>query len=197
MRKDDKNSDRPEVAELTRVLQGIADDGRGLEALYAQVYSELRRQAASWLRRSPVTLQPTELVAELYLKLEGSAHQFENRRHFFGACAQAMRQVMADHARRRMSEKRGSGERPVELDEERIPGQSNRTDVFDVSLAIEKLRLESERSADILELRYFGGLSIEEAAAVTEVSVATANRDWRFARAWLADHLGGVPDPGD
>lgn len=196
MSEDHRTSSEPGVAKLTLLLEGIAADGRGVEALYAQVYTELRNQAAAWLRRTPITLQPTELVAELYLKLEGSEHRFENRRHFFGACAQAMRQVLADHARKRMSEKRGSGKRPLEFDEERMPGRADATDVFDVSMAIEKLHAESDRSAQILELRYFGGLSIEEAAAVAEVSVATANRDWRFARAWLANYLGAAPDPG-
>ncbi len=188
---------KPEAGDVTALLQRVAEEGDGLEALYRRVYGELRQQAASWLRRSPVTLQPTELISELYLKLEGSAHQFENRRHFFGACATGLRQLLADHARRRASEKRGGDQQRVDYDESRIAGEPNDFTIFDLSVAIDKLAEESARAARIVELRYFGGLSLEEAAAVTGVSTATATRDWRFARAWLIDHLGGMPAAGD
>ncbi|MEM9533179.1 MAG: ECF-type sigma factor [Pseudomonadota bacterium] len=195
------NQDRIErdaaVGEVTALLHRVAAEGNGLEALYGQVYGELRQQAAAWLRRSPVTLQPTELVAEIYLKLEGSAHQFENRRHFFGACAQALRQLMADHARRRMSEKRGGDQRRVDYAESQVIGADGNTDMFDLSLAIEGLAQESARAARLVELRYFAGLNLEEAAAVLDISTATAGRDWRFGRAWLVDYLGRVPAPGE
>lgn len=188
---------KPEAGDVTILLQRIAEEGDGLEALYRRVYGELRQQAASWLRRSPVTLQPTELISELYLKLEGSAHKFENRRHFFGACATGLRQLLADYARRRASEKRGGDQQRVDYDEARIAGEPNDFEIFDLSVAVEKLAEESERAANIVELRYFGGLSLEEAAEVAGVSTATATRDWRFARAWLIDHLGGMPAAGD
>ncbi|HEX7047684.1 MAG TPA: sigma-70 family RNA polymerase sigma factor [Gammaproteobacteria bacterium] len=173
---------------LERVNQGEA---RAYDALIGRVYEELRRMAANRMRMEAAghTLQPTALVNEACLRLIGSGTDWQNRRHFFGAAAEAMRRVLVDHARRRDAAKRGGGLRRVTLTNLDIEGAGTDVDLLALEDALTKLEGESQRLARLVELRFFAGLSIEEAAAALEVSPATVKRDWSFARAWLLERL--------
>ena len=136
------------------------------------------------------TLQATALVNEACLRLMDGGTDWQNRRHFFGAAAEAMRRVLVDHARRRDAEKRGGGLQRVTFTnlDLGIPGAD--VDILALEDALEKLAAESPRLVRLVELRFFAGLSIEEAAAAMELSPATIKRDWSFARAWLLSELG-------
>jgi RNA polymerase sigma factor (TIGR02999 family) len=157
------------------------------------VYAELRRLAAAFAGRLPPgqTLQPTALVHEAYLRLVGDQDPgWSGRRHFFGAAARAMREILIEQARRKASRKRGGGGRRVELIEGLAIIEPPADDLLAVDEAIQKLHAEKPHLAEIAMLRYFAGLSVDETAAVLEVSASTLAREWRFARAWLARQLG-------
>lgn len=160
--------------------------------LMAQVYDELRRLAETYLRdqRSDMTLQPTALVHEAYLKL---AHKdvgdWKNRAHFLGTAAQAMRQLLVDHHRRRSAGKRGGGWSKVTLDPGLSPSAENEIDLSALDEALNNLGQFNERLERLVVLRFFGGLTNEEVAAVLEVSISTIDADWSLARAWLGDAL--------
>lgn len=173
---------------------GSADAG---EELLAAVYAELHSQAARAMRREAVdhTLQPTALVHEAYLRLIDQRRvQWKNRAQFFGVAAQLMRRILVDHARGRDAAKRGGGVATITLeDADAAAEQAN--DVVDVLAlhdAIEKLAALDPDQARVVELRYFGGMSIEETAEVLEISPATVKREWAVARAWLKRELGGA-----
>jgi len=182
----------PVHGEVTALLRDWSGgDQRALERLIPLVYRELRKLAASYLRgeRSDHTLQPTALVHEAYLRLvDQRGVDWRNRAHFFGIAARMMRRVLVDHARRRLAAKRdgaayrisGSGD-PIEP--ERDP------DVLALDLALDGLEALDPRQARIVELRFFGGLTVEETAEVTGISTATVKREWQTARAWLAREL--------
>ena len=178
--------------DLTLLLQAA---GAGEEGAYARlfnaVYAELRQVArASMRRESPGhTLQPTALVHEAYLRLVPAGSGWENRRHFFGAAAEAMRRILVDHARRRGAEKRGGDLERVTLSGVDVPAAGGEIDVLLIDAALTELAAERPRLAELVTLRYFAGMSIEDAARALEVSPATAKRDWTFARAWLADRV--------
>ncbi len=157
----------------------------------ALVYDELRALAASYLRRERAdhTLQTTALVHEAYLRLTGQHGTiWQNRGHFFGIAAQAMRRVLVDHARRRKAEKR-SGGRAITLPDDLTPGAVEPDEILAVDQALERLAVLDPRQARIVELRYFAGLTVEKTAAVLEVSPATVKRDWVSAKAWLQREL--------
>ena len=157
------------------------------------VYAELRRLAAALASRLPPgqTLQPTALVHEAYLRLVGDRDPgWEGRRHFFGAAAQAMRNILVEQTRRKGAQKHGGGGRRVELTECLAVIEPPAVDLLAVDEAIKKLETEKPHLAEIAMLRYFTGLSVEETAAVLGVSPSTLAREWRFARAWLARRLG-------
>jgi len=173
-------------AEATRL------EGRNAGELFPLLYQELRRLASAQLARMRVggTLQPTVLVHEAYLKLAGrDGLGFEERRHFFGAAAQAMREIVIDHARRKRALKRGGGERHEALESPAIEVAANDVppadDVLAVNAAIERLEAAHPRKARVAILRYFGGLSVQEIAEVMGVTTRTIEREWRFARAFL------------
>jgi len=175
--------------ELTQLLalwgQGDAQSG---EQAVALVYHELKRLAASLLSGGGggVTLQPTALVNEALIKLLGAAAQnFDNRAHFFGAAGRAMRQVLVDRARRRSSEKRGSGEMALALDDAPDVSTGDQIDVLELDAALRQLEALDPSQVRIVELRYFVGLSIEETAAVLNLHPSAVNREWAMARAWL------------
>jgi RNA polymerase sigma factor (TIGR02999 family) len=153
------------------------------------VYAELHRMALRYLagERSNVTLQPTALVNEICVRLLGwDQARWQNRRHFFGVSAQLMRRVLVDIARRRKAERRGGGEAVrVPLDEVEVAAAAPDADLVAVDAALEQLAVEHPRKAHVVELRFFGGLSVEETAQALEVSVRTVHNDWIFARAWL------------
>ena len=172
--------------------------------LLPQVYAELRRLAASMSERLPPgqTLQPTALVHEAYLRLVRTKDPgWDGRRHFFGAAAQAMREILIERARRLASLKHGAAFERVALDGALAVIEAPAEDVLALDEAIEKLQAAKPHLADIVMLRFYAGLSIEDAAYALGRSASTVKREWRFARAWLARELGdarsGVPELAD
>ncbi len=160
------------------------------------LYTELRRLAKVMTTRlSPgQTLQPTALVHEAYLRLVRDQDPgWEGRRHFFGAAAKAMREILIEQARQKASRKHGGQSRRIELAEGLAWIEPPSGDMIVLDEAIQELRAEDERLAEIVDLRYFVGLTVEETAKVIGVSVSTLKRDWRYARAWLARRLGEGP----
>jgi RNA polymerase sigma factor (TIGR02999 family) len=179
----------PEVSETTQLL---LDWGKGdpaaLDALAPRIYKELRRMAAGFTNRERKgqTLQATALVHEVYLKLVDVRQvDFKSKAHFFAACAQIMRRILVDAARKRSASKHGGG--LEQLNEGDACRLSHTRDERLIALddALTELQHMNPRSARIIELRYFGGLSVEETAAALSVSVETVTRDWRLARSWL------------
>jgi RNA polymerase sigma factor (TIGR02999 family) len=157
------------------------------------LYTELRRLAAALTaQRGPgQSLTPTALVHEAYLRLvKDQDHRWQGRRHFFGAAARAMREILIEQARRKARLKRGGGGHRVELTEELAWIEPPADDVLALDEAISQLQVEDARLAEIVMLRYYSGLTMEETARVVGVSVSTLTRDWRYARAWLAGFLG-------
>ncbi len=179
----------------------LGDWSRGnrtaLSQLLPLVYTELRRVAARQLRteRPDHTLQPTALVHEAYLRLVDQRQvDWRNRAHFFGVAAQVMRRILVDHARRHGANKRGQGVRCVSMDEAQDVAAPNEIPVLALDHALDRLAKVDAELTRIVELRAFGGLTIEEAAHVLGVSPSTAKRDWRTAKAWLNREL--APDVG-
>ena len=178
-----------------------ASDRAGLEMrpaaeLLPVVYAELRRLAAAMAGRLPPgqTLQPTALVHEAYLRLVGDRDPgWNGRRHFFGAAARAMRDILVEQARRKGARKRGGGGHRVALTEGLALIEPPADDLLAVTEAIQNLQAEKPHLAEIAMLRYFAGLSADETAAVLEISASTLAREWRFARAWLVRRLGDAP----
>jgi RNA polymerase sigma-70 factor (ECF subfamily) len=177
---------------LTGLLQSWRRGGRGGKeaeaAVLPLVYDELRSLAVSYLRkeRPGHTLQPTALVHEAYLRLSGgAAPEWESRKHFFSIAARLMRQILVDHARRHLRGKRGGGVRPIPFGEDSYASPRHLDDWLAIDRALEELTKLDSRKAEAIELRYFGGLTVEETAQALEISVMTAHRDLRFAEAWL------------
>jgi len=174
------------------------EEPQSMTELLPALYGELRRLAAALTaQRGPCqTLTPTALVHEAYLRLVRSRGAgWEGQRHFFGAAAQAMREILIEQARRKGRLKRGGGGRRVELADGLAWIEPPADDVLALDEAIQQLQAEDARLAEIVMLRYFSGLSVEETAAVVGVSVSTLTRDWRYARAWLARFLGDPDTP--
>jgi len=156
------------------------------------VYDELRRLASSYMRheRSDHTLQTTALVHEAYLKLvKQSDSPLQNRVHFFAVAAQVMRHILVDHARTRHALKRGAGAIRVTLDETALVTEERAEELLALDEALEKLAEFDRRRCEIVEMRYFGGLTVEEIADVLKVHPNTVKRDWRAAKAWLYAEL--------
>lgn len=150
--------------------------------------------AAGYLRgeRAGHTLQPTALAHEAYIRLAGQRQTpWQNRAHFLGVAAQVMRRILVDHARARKAEKRGGGEAPMPLDTGILQVAGPAVEFDDLDRALTDLAKSSERQAQVVELRYFGGLTIEETAEVLGISAVTVKRDWTMARAWLYRELSG------
>ena len=180
--------DSHEPTDVTMLLNAWSDGSQdALDELMPLVYQELRKLARSYLRaeRPEHTLQPTALVNEAYLRLVDQRNvRWQNRRHFFGIAAQLMRRILVDHARKRQSEKRGGGEALVPFEEAKgVPVKAR--DLVALDDALKDFATIDPRSAKIVELRQFGGLSIDETADVLEISPATVKRDWTVAKAWL------------
>ncbi len=166
---------------------------RSADELLPEVYAELRRLAGALSRKLQPgqTLQPTALVHEAYLRLvKNQDPGWEGRRHFFGAAAQAMREILIEQARRKDTRKRGGGTHRVELSEGLALIEPPADNLLALDEALEQLRAERPHLAEVVLLRYFTGLSVEETADVIGRSVSSVTRDWRFARAWLAGRLG-------
>jgi RNA polymerase sigma-70 factor, ECF subfamily len=168
-------------------------DRRALDRLLPLVYAELRRIAARQLRleRDGHTLQPTALVHEAYLRLvEQRSGDWESRAHFFGVAAQVMRRILVDHARRQAASKRTAGVQRVPLEEIAETAAVSEVPVIELDQALGRLERLDPGLAQLVELRAFAGLTIDEAAHVLKVSPSTAKRDWRTAKAWLTHELG-------
>ncbi|MEM8995007.1 MAG: sigma-70 family RNA polymerase sigma factor [Acidobacteriota bacterium] len=186
-----------QIGEVTRLLATWkAGDAGAAEDLLPLVYDELRRLASSYLRRERRghTLQATALVNEAYLRLMGPSLEravVDNRRHFFAIAARAMRRVLVDHARRNQAGKRIGADRKVAIDDSPVVelASSPNMEVLEVHEALGKLEKAHPRQAQIIEMRFFGGLSVPEVAAVLEVSEATVARDWRVGRLLLRREL--------
>jgi RNA polymerase sigma-70 factor (ECF subfamily) len=179
-------SDPHEVTVLLSALTRGEEDAAG--KLIPVVYDELRRLAASYMRRERPdhTLQATALVHEAYLKLiEQRSVSWQSRAHFFGVAAQLMRRILIDHARGHLRQKRGGEHKKVSLDDALVFSEQQSTELLAVDESLERLARLDGRQARIVELRFFGGLSVEEAAEVLGVSPKTVKRDWSVAKAWL------------
>jgi RNA polymerase sigma factor (TIGR02999 family) len=179
--------------EITRLLREWANgDEAALGALMPLVYAELRRLAAGYLRGEEPghTLQPTALVHDAFLRLVGRrAPDCQNRSAFLGVAARLMRQILIDHARTRRALKRGGPAVRLSLDERLIGSPEQDIGLVALDSALERLAVADPRKSQVVELRFFGGLSVEETAAVLGISEKTVRRDWQFARVWLLREL--------
>lgn len=196
-----RGTERPGAAdgtEVTRILQGVKGGGLALaradaDRLLEVVYGELRRLAAHFMasERDDHTLQPTALAHEAWLRLVDQERvEWRGRAHFMAIAAQAMRRILVDHARGKARDKRGRGGRALALDPELLVADGGRgLDLIALDDALVKLHGLSEAQARLVELRFFGGLSMEEVAEVLGVSLSSSEREWRFARAWLLHEL--------
>lgn len=175
------------------LMEWSRGERKALDQLLPIVYAELRSVAVRQLRRERAghTLQPTALVHEAYLRLVDQRDvDWRGRAHFFGVAARVMRRILVDHARRQHADKRGGDVTHVSLDGVDAAQPSNAVPVLLLDRVLERLHAMDERLASMVELRAFGGLTVEEAAHVLSISPATAKRDWRTAKAWLARELG-------
>ena len=167
-------------------------DEFALEQLMPLVYEELRRMARRFMRRQPSghTFQTTELIHEAYLKIaKNDGRNWQNRAHFFGVAAKAMRQILVDYARSKNSQKRGGWQDRVTLTDETAVISNKSREIVALDDALKKLEEIDERRSRVVELKFFGGLKIEEIAEVLKISAETVNRDWSFARTWLLREL--------
>lgn len=175
--------------EITQLLRAWGDGRKdAADRLMPLVYTELHRLAKAYMvrERPNHTLQATALVNEAYVRLvDGAQANFADRSHFFAICAQVMRRILVDWARGRRSQKRGGGLQPVELNADQIVSPESEVDLVGLDDALKALEKVDPRKARMVELRFFGGLSVEETAAVLEVSGETVMRDWRLAKSWL------------
>jgi len=185
----------PASHEVTQLLLAWSEGDQGaLEQLMPLVYAELRRLAKRYMRneRAGHTLQTTALIHEAYLRLIDTRQvRWQNRAHFFAISARLMRQILVDFARERGYKKRGGGARRVPLDEARVIGQGRDEALVAVDEALSALAGIDARKSQVVELRFFGGLSVEETAEALKVSPETVRRDWRLARSWLLRTLSG------
>jgi RNA polymerase sigma factor (TIGR02999 family) len=189
------------MSEVTRILSAIdKGDASASEQLLPLVYDELRKLAAQKLAQEKPgqTLQATALVHEAYLRLVdvGEAPHWDGRRHFFAAAAEAMRRILIDRARRKQTEKHGGGRQRIDLDEVEAVADARSTDLLALDEALTRLAAEDPLKAQLVTLRYFAGMSVQEAADALGISRATADRYWAYARTWLYCELSGLGDLG-
>jgi RNA polymerase sigma factor (TIGR02999 family) len=183
------------MADITHLLEAIErGDSDASGRLWPLVYAELRRLAAAQMAREKAghTLDATALVHEAYVRLAGDAEAgFANRRHFFASAAQAMRRILVESARARGRAKRGGGRRREHPDLDALAAGGPADDLLALHDALEQFAAHHPLEAKLVELRFFAGLTLEEAAACLDISLSTANRAWRYARAWLYDAMSG------
>jgi len=187
----------PASSEVTKLLQQWSHgDAAAADRLIPIVYEQLRRMASQQLRRErdQHTLSPTALVNELYLRLVDQRRTtWQNRAQFFGVAAQLMRRILVDYARAHAAAKRGAGVMLIPLSEAELEGQEQaNTDVIEIDKALERLALVDADQVRLVELRFFAGLSVDEAALVLKRSPRTIKREWRLAKAWLHRELSGT-----
>ena len=187
-----------EKQDITAMLTAWAEGNRdALDRLTSAFYPEFRRIARQYLRqRTGDSLESAALANEVYLKLTSAGRiRCEDRTHFLALCAQMIRHILVDHARRRSSNKRGGEAQQVSLDGVLLEVKTGGIEVIALDKALRALAEVDDRKSRVVELRYFGGLSVEETAEVLEISVETAKRDWKMARAWLYTQLAGKQKP--
>lgn len=188
------------MSELTQILDKIQKGDRAAtNELLPLVYAELRRLAVHRMRKEQpgATLQPTALVHEAYMRLVGNADvQWDGRSHFFGAAAEAMRRILIEGARRRKSLKHGGNIQRRELSEsDAVVDAENSAELLDLDAALTKLAADEPELAKLVELRYFAGLSVDEAAQALGISPRSVKRNWAYARAWLGREMNGTTSP--
>ena len=179
---------QPNPGEVTQLLKAMHDgDSTAADQLLPLVYSELHRLAQAYMRRerSDHTLQPTALINEAYLRLIGEDIDWNSRAHFIGLAAHVMRQVLVDYARQHNAERRAGGLHRVEMHDDLAISPDRLDEVASVDQALTLLAAHNSRQARVVELRYFGGLSVEQIAKVLDVSPRSVKRDWSLARIWL------------
>jgi RNA polymerase sigma factor (TIGR02999 family) len=181
------------AGEITCLLQSIAQgDAQAADRLLPLVYAQLRQLAAMRMAREPAgqTLQATALVHEAWLRLGGERQpDWQSRAQFFSAAAEAMRRILIDRARRRLTQRRGGRRERLNLDDVELAAATDDARVLAVNEALEKFAVDQPQKAELVKLRYFAGLTLEEAARSLDISLATANRWWAYARAWLIQEM--------
>lgn len=178
--------------EVTKILNELSEmgDSRATEKLVSQVYAELRSMAQAKMANERLghSLDATALVHEAYLRLAGADAKWENRRHFFGAAAEAMRRILIDRARKRSTQKRGREKVPLEFVEGQLVDTEDPKWML-LSEAIDEFQLQEPEKAELVKLRYFAGLTIKQTADVLGISTASADRHWAYSRAWLQAYV--------
>ncbi len=181
------------MSEVTHLLQAIErGDPQAAEDLLPLVYDELRKLAACRMAHEPPgqTLQPTALVHEAWLRLAGKEQpQWDSRAHFFGAAAEAMRRILIDNARRKQALRHGAGQPRCDIQEVELAAPAADDQLLAINDALDKLAATQPEKAELVKLRYFAGMSIDETAEVLKISAATAKRWWVYARAWLFSEI--------
>ena len=182
------------MSEVTQILDAIVQgDAHAAEELLPLVYEELRKLAAQKMSHEipGQTLQPTALVHEAWLRLVGKdgQAQFKSRGHFFGAAAEAMRRILIENARRKQAQRHGGGQQRVDIQEVDLAAAADDDELLAINDALEKLAARDQPKAELVKLRYFTGMTIEEAAEIMGISPATAKRHWNYARAWLHQEI--------
>jgi RNA polymerase sigma-70 factor, ECF subfamily len=181
--------------QLSQLLAAWGNGDQGAqEKLFTLVYAELHRMARRHMRKQPVghTLQTTALIHEVYLRLVGQQEKgWQNRAHFFGVAAQAIRHILVDYARTSQAVKRGGRTQVVSFEEAALVSKERTAEMVALDEALNHLAQQSPRQSRVVELRYFGGLSVEETAEVLGISSETVTRDWRMAKSWLLRELQG------
>ena len=187
------NIDSPQITQL--LVEWGGGNQSALESLIPLVYDELHRIAKRYMRQQSAghTFQTTELIHEAYLKLAKQDEQnWQNRAHFFGVAAQAMRHILVDYARSKQSQKRGGWQEKVTLDDKAAISIQRSEEMLNLDEALTRLAELDDRKSKVVELKYFGGLTNEEIAEVLKVSPETVKRDWKFSRTWLLRELSNV-----
>lgn len=181
------------MSDVTRILKELEHgDVKAADELLPLVYGELRKLAAFKMANEAPgqTLQPTALVHEAWLRLTGDEHKkWEGRAHFFGAAAEAMRRILIDNARRKKARRHGGGQQRVNIEEVELGTDMDDDQLLALDEALQKLAARDRPKAELIKLRYFAGLTIEEAAQVLNISAPTAKRWWTYARAWLYSEI--------
>ena len=182
------------MSEITQVLEAIGrGEGQASEDLLPLVYAELRRHASAKMAHEAAghTLQPTALVHEAWLRLFNGNRLWQNRAHFFGAAAEAMRRILIENARRKSRLKRGGNERPLDIDEFELAATTPDEKVLLIDEALQRLELKDPERARVVTLKFFGGLTNQEAAESMGVTERTIERHWAYAKAWLFQSIQG------
>ena len=180
------------MSEVTKILGAMEQgDRNAADELLPLVYEELRKLAAAKMANQAAghTLQPTALVHEAWLRLVGPEAKFEGRNHFFATAAEAMRHILVDHARRKSALRHGGGQQRVEFNEAGLAAPDSDDQILAVNEALDKLTTENKLGAELVKLRYFGGMTLAEAAQALGVSERTADNYWAYAKVWLVREM--------